>query len=71
MKLNPNITREKENEIYNGIRNLYSDREVVMLQLSEIKEAVQTFKVVFSVLVTIIGIIALVIAFFLLLTSTT
>ena len=69
--MNPNITGEKEEEVVSGLRNIFSSRGVVMLQLSKIKRMVQTFNTIFGVFVGVTGAIALTIAFFLLLTSNT
>ena len=69
--MNPNITNAEEEEVVSGLRNIFSNRNIVFLQLSKIKQMVKTFNTIFGIFVGVTGAIALTIAFFLLLTSNT
>ena len=73
VKLADGISADKQNEVVNGLRNKLGsgNRTIVMFQLRDIKEATETFRVIFEIFVALIGAIALIISFFLLLTSTT
>ena len=55
----------------NGIRNTLTDRTVIVFQASIVHDSVKSFGVIFQVFVAVIAVIALIIAFFLLMTSTT
>ena len=58
-------------QIVNGIRDVLTDRTVIVLRASQVKESLKSFKIIFQVFVAIIAVIALIIAFFLLSISTT
>ena len=50
---------------------MLTDRTVIVLQASLVEESLKSFKIIFQVFVAIIAVIALIIAFFLLMISTT
>ena len=55
----------------NGIRNILTDRTIVIIQARNVDESLKSFGVIFNVFIAVIAFIALTIAFFLLLISTT
>mmetsp|Transcript_22269 Transcript_22269/g.34449 ORF Transcript_22269/g.34449 Transcript_22269/m.34449 type:complete len:104 (-) Transcript_22269:279-590(-) len=71
VKLNQNVTDERRDFIANGIRSFFRDDTTVLLDLKDSKNSAQTALVIFDVFVAIVGGIALILAFFLLLISTT
>ena len=71
IKLNPNITDIRREEIANGVRSYFKDSFTVLIDLKEALTAVDASLLLFTVFVSIIGIIALTLAFFLLMVSTT
>ena len=50
---------------------MLTDRTVIVLKASAVTESLKSFKIIFQVFVAIIAAIALIIAFFLLMISTT
>lgn len=71
VKLKDGISTEDENMIVNGLRNTFQSRTVGMLNLSDVLVVISSFDIVRTTFVLLVGTIALIIAFFLLLTSTT
>ena len=47
IKLNPNITVAQETQLVNGIRNVLTDRTVIVLQSSVVEQSLQSFKIIF------------------------
>ena len=70
VKLNPDISEKEREYTLNGIRN-YLKRTDVMLTKKDVNEALASINLVFNIFVGIVAIIALFIAFFLLLISMT
>jgi ABC-type antimicrobial peptide transport system permease subunit len=71
IKLNPNITAMRREEIANGVRSYFRDSFTILIDLKEALTAVDASLLLFTVFVSVIGIIALTLAFFLLMVSTT
>jgi hypothetical protein len=71
VKLDPNIDDFRRNFIANGIRAYFRDDTTQLLDKKELLSSVETSLTLFQVFVTIVGTIALVLSFFLLLISTT
>lgn len=71
IKLNPNITDTKRDFVANGVRSFFHDKTTVLYSKKEITDTLNSTSKIFNAFVAIIGAIALTIAFFLLLISTT
>ena len=71
VKLKEGITSEQEQYVLNGLRNTFNTRTTGILYLSDVKRLISAFDILRTSFVFLIGGIALVIAFFLLLTATT
>jgi len=71
VKLSPDITQSRREQIADGIRANFRDERTILLDFKESMAAIDTSILVFQIFVGIIGVIALTIAFFLLLVSTT
>jgi len=71
VKLNPNITTERREFISNGIRSYFRDDTTILLDLKSSSGDITQALTFFQIFVGIIGAIALSLAFFLLLISTT
>lgn len=71
VKLNPNITDDRREFIADGIRSYFRDDRTILLDLSVAMKAVTSSLMLFQLFVAIVGVIALTLAFFLLLISTT
>ena len=71
MKLNPNITEAKRDYVANGMRAFFRDKTTILFSKYEITSTLDSTQLIFNAFVGIIGGIALTIAFFLLLISTT
>lgn len=71
VKLSPNITDERADFISNGIRSYFRDDLTFLLDRKTALSAIDSSLYLFSIFVGIVGTIALVLAFFLLLISTT
>ena len=70
VKLNPDISEKEREYTLNGIRN-YLKRTDLMLTQKDVQEALASINLVFNIFVGIVAIIALFIAFFLLLIAMT
>jgi len=70
VKLNPDISEKEREYTLNGIRN-YLKRTDIMLTKKDVKKALESINLVFNIFVGIVAIIALFIAFFLLLIAMT
>ena len=71
VKLKQGITGEEENYVLNGLRNQLETRTVAVMSLSNVQKLIGSFAILRTTYVFLIGTIALLIAFFLLLTATT
>ena len=71
VKLAPNITDERRDYVANGIRSYFKDDWSVLLDKKVAFKAVEKSMLLFELFVGIVGTIALILAFFLLLISTT
>lgn len=71
IKLNPDITDQEQEVVANGVRSLFKDRSGWMLSKSEVLAASHSIIIIFNIFTAIIAVIALSIAFFLLLISMT
>ena len=71
VRLVSGISAPNREEVGNGIRSYFKDDITFMLDRQQSLDAIQTSLMLFQIFVTIVGIIALTIAFFLLLISTT
>ena len=71
IKLNPNITDSKRDFVANGVRSFFHDKTTVLYSKKEIEDTLKSTSLIFNAFVAVIGGIALTIAFFLLLISTT
>ena len=71
MKLNPDITADEREIIANGIRSQFFGKTGILLTKNEIIETAKSVDIIFNIFVAIIAVIALSIAFFLLLISMT
>ena len=71
VKINPNVTDERRAYISNGIRSYFRDETTVLLDLKDSMVSIDTSLMLFQIFVGIVGLIALILAFFLLLISTT
>jgi len=70
VRLAPNITEERKDFISNGIRSYLRGETQVVLDTSFALESLNSSSVLFQVFVMIVGVIALTLAFFLLMVST-
>jgi len=71
VKMDPSISEARRNYIANGIRAYFRNDQTVLIDLKSTVEGVQSALVLFQIFVAIVGTIALILAFFLLLVSTT
>ena len=71
VKLKDGITADEENYVLNGLRNQLETRSAAILYLSDVQKLIGSFDILRTTFVFLIGSIALVIAFFLLLSATT
>jgi ABC-type antimicrobial peptide transport system permease subunit len=71
VNLAKNTTQDRRDFISNGIRSFFKDDFTVMLDMKDVEKNVQSSLVLFNIFVGIVGCIALIVAFFLLLVSTT
>jgi hypothetical protein len=71
VNISPNCTRDRREQIANGIRSFFRDEMTILLDLDVAMQAVQSSLTLFQIFVGIVGFIALTLAFFLLLVSTT
>ena len=71
VKLSPNITTERRDFIANGIRSYFKDDQTILLDLAFAMESVTSSLTLFQLFVGVVGLIALCLAFFLLMVSTT
>ena len=71
LKLNPDITADEREIISNGIRSQFFGKSGILLTKNEIQETAKSVDMIFNIFVAIIAVIALSIAFFLLLISMT
>merc|ERR1712060_201632 len=71
VKLQEGLTTHEIDNLTNGIRNVLTDRTIIVLRADIVEDSLHSFKVIFEVFVAVIAIIALIIAFFLLMISTT
>lgn len=71
VKLNKTITPERRDYIANGIRSFFKDDQTVLLDLEFAMTSIRSSLNLFNIFVGIIGGIALCLAFFLLMVSTT
>ena len=69
--MNPNITDTKRDYVANGVRAFFTDKTTVLYSKASVTSTLRSTGLVFNVFVGLIGAIALTIAFFLLLISTT
>lgn len=71
VKLAPNITNDRREYIANGIRSYFKGDGTVLLDLNFTLTSIESSILLFKIFVGVIGVIALTLAFFLLLVSTT
>jgi ABC-type antimicrobial peptide transport system permease subunit len=71
IKLAPNIDADRRQQIADGVRSYFRDEMTILLDLKDAMSAVNTSLNLFQVFVALVGFIALTLAFFLLLVSTT
>lgn len=71
VKLSPNVTQERADFIANGIRSYFKDDRTILLDVRTSLAGIQDSLDLFSIFVMVVGAIALILAFFLLLISTT
>ena len=69
LKFKDNVNKELKDMVYFGMRNYYKDLTVYSIQLSEIIDIVTRIKGVIEYIFLILGIIALILSFFLIWTS--
>lgn len=69
LKFKDNVNKELKDMVYFGMRNYYKDLTVYSIQLSEIIDTVTRIKGVIEYIFLILGIIALILSFFLIWTS--
>ena len=71
VKLHPNITDSRRDQLANDIRSYFKDDKTVLLDKKVALKAVANSLLLFELFVGLVGVIALTLAFFLLLISTT
>lgn len=71
VRLSPDCTRDRREQIANGIRSFFRDERTILLDLSVAMQAIATSLTLFQIFVGVVGFIALTLAFFLLRVSTT
>ena len=71
VKLDPNINEFRREYIANGIRSYFKDDITILIDRTVLLGSINSSLMLFQLFVTIVGIIALTLAFFLLLISTT
>ena len=71
VKLAPNITNDRREYIANGIRSYFKGDGTVLIDLAFAMTSIEASIMLFKIFVGVIGVIALTLAFFLLLVSTT
>lgn len=71
VKLSPNCTSDRREEIANGIRAYFRGETTILLDLAAAQRAIADSLALFQIFVGVVGAIALTLAFFLLLVSTT
>lgn len=71
VSLDPNIADYRREYIANGIRSYFRDDLTILIDRKTLLDSINSSLLLFQVFVTIVGIIALTLAFFLLLISTT
>lgn len=71
VKLSEDITDERRDFLANGIRSFFRNDAVILIDLVMTVRAIESSLVLFQIFVSIVGTIALILAFFLLLISTT
>lgn len=71
VKLDPTITQDRRDFVANGIRASFKNDMTVLVDKQVAFKAVENSLIMFEIFVGLVGIIALTLAFFLLLISTT
>ena len=71
VKLQDGISTERRDEIANGIRSFFKDDATFLLDMEATVATVDNILSIFQIFVAVVGAIALILAFFLLLISTT
>lgn len=71
VRLSPSISSARRDYISNSIRSFFKDQSVILFDKKDALDAVHSSMVIFQIFVVIVGSIALLLAFFLLLISTT
>lgn len=71
VKLNDSISADRRDFIANGIRSYFKDDQTILLDLNESMKSVKSSLDLFQIFVGVVGGIALLLAFFLLMVSTT
>lgn len=71
VKLAPNITDSRRQEVANGIRSYFKSDRTILLDKKVAFNALDSTLTFFQLFIGIVGVIALIMAFFLLLISTT
>lgn len=71
VKLNDSISDDRREQIADGIRSFFRDERTLLLDMKEAKASVNKSLTLFTIFNTLVGAIALILAFFLLLISTT
>ena len=67
----PGISKDERSFVANGLRARFNDISIMLFEKAKVEESLASVTNVFNILVYVIGAIALVIAFFLLLIATT
>ena len=71
VKLDPDITDDRKNYIANGIRGFFRDDTTILFDLKVTLKSIESSVFLFQIFVAFVGTISLILAFFLLLVSTT
>lgn len=71
VKLDNTISEERRDYIANGIRSYFKDDQTILLDLQFAMKSITSSLNLFQIFVGVVGAIALILAFFLLMVSTT
>lgn len=71
VKLNQTISDERRAQLADGIRSYFRDERTLLLDMKDALKSVSKSLQLFNIFNSLIGVIALILAFFLLLISTT
>lgn len=71
IKLAPNVSVERRNFLVNSLHSFFPDQSIILIDKRAILSSIASSTEIFQIFVMIVGTIALLLAFFLLLISTT